>query len=275
MTQDIDAFAREAREDFQGIFRSSHARDYLETSQENKVKQEAQALSMNAQGGEQHIGALLSDMYGPGFKTALVSWLESLVTYPKPFDFTLGRISDLVNFKESELFPSGDTYLVERWGCEAKKAAGELETDENTNEQYYTYQEEVIKPDGTVELVTKRKYCKYLSREELTKVIAQRRRALDKAISIYLEEVSRVPMSFLYVGQTSDLCVYVAFRFDAIRLVHGTTLCVHVYIRLHHIGLICSTSSPFTLADFSVPARFGQLRSILSCSVNAYRAVPT
>ncbi|XP_062505376.1 uncharacterized protein LOC134182065 isoform X2 [Corticium candelabrum] len=188
VTQDIDAFAREARKDFQGIFRSSHARDYLETSQENKVKQEAQGLSMNAQGGEQHIGALLSDMYGPGFKTALVSWLESLVTYPKPFDFTLGRISDLVNFKESELFPSEDTYLVERWGCEAKKAAGELETDEISGEQYYTYQEEVIKPDGTVESVTKRKYCKYLSREELTKVIAQRRRALDKAISIYLEE---------------------------------------------------------------------------------------
>ena len=37
--------------------------------------------------------------------------------------------------------------------------------------------------------------------------------------------------------------------------------------------MLFHTYSPFTLADFIVPARFGQLGLILSCSVNTYRAV--
>lgn len=190
VTQDLDAFAREARKDFEGIFMSSRSRDFFETSNENKVKQEAQALSLNAQGGEQHVAAILTDMYAPGFKTALVSWLESLANYPKPFLFKLGRITDLVNFKEGDLFPSEDADILARWGCEAKKAAGELETDEITGEQYYYVYEEISKPDGGTDTIKRRKYCKHLDRVQLTNEMAQRRRALDKAISIYLEEVS-------------------------------------------------------------------------------------
>ena len=52
---------------------------------------------MLVEGGSQEIASILSDFYSPSFKTTFQSWLETVPDYPKPFEFQMGTITDLLN----------------------------------------------------------------------------------------------------------------------------------------------------------------------------------
>ena len=52
---------------------------------------------MLVEGGSQEIASILSDFYSPSFKTTFLSWLETIPEYPKPFEFQMGTITDLLN----------------------------------------------------------------------------------------------------------------------------------------------------------------------------------
>ena len=71
------------------------------------VRQQTKTTSteVEAKGGSQDIASILSDIYSPTFKTEFKEWLQSIPKYPKAYKFVMGRISDLVNFRASDLFP--------------------------------------------------------------------------------------------------------------------------------------------------------------------------
>ncbi len=189
MYQSKEEFAEEIREDVERFFHSYHSVEFNKETVETGKITEWESMSLSVAGGEQEIASALADMYAPGFKTAFLSWLDSLAKYPKPYKFTLGRITDLVDFKESDLFPQEDAEL--KWGCEAKDANGDLEFDEERNMHYYNISVEITKPgiNATTEWVPKRMYCPYLDRKILTHEIQLRKKALETAVTVYLEEV--------------------------------------------------------------------------------------
>lgn len=71
------------------------------------VRQQTKTTSteVEAKGGSQDIASILSDIYSPTFKTEFKEWLQSIPKYPKAYKFVMGKISDLVNFRSSDLFP--------------------------------------------------------------------------------------------------------------------------------------------------------------------------
>ena len=72
---------------------------------------------MLVEGGSQNIAAILSDFYAPTFKAAFEDWLQSVPDYPKPFEFRMETIADLLNMNVKSLFKTtgGST----KQGCEA------------------------------------------------------------------------------------------------------------------------------------------------------------
>lgn len=207
--QSKEEFAEEIREDVERIFTSYHSVEYSKETIEKGQLKEWESMSLSVAGGEQEIASALSDMYAPGFKTAFVSWLDSIRTYPKPIKFTLGRITELVDFKESDLFPQEDAEA--KWGCEAKEADGSLILDEERNMYYYNTTVEIIKPgiNVTVEWVIKRVYCPYLNRKQLTHEIQLRKKALETAVTVYLEEV-------LFTCCWETCCIHSIFNYPCL-----------------------------------------------------------
>ena len=169
-------FSRTMEIEYKSFFAGfSHKESYKEgTSAKSQARTSSTSLSV--QGGSQDIAAIMSDAYSPTIKNELKEWLDSIPTYPKAFSFTLASISDLVNFRAHDLFVDENV----DWGCEVHK--NNLVTDPDTKESYYE-----VKVNGT----TVRKNCHYLNREALMNDLKQRRQNLEKAISVYIEEVRK------------------------------------------------------------------------------------
>ena len=74
---------------------------------------------MLVEGGSQKIASILSDFYAPTFKDSFLSWLESIPAYPKPFEFTMGTLGDLLDINVISLFKKQENGV--KLGCEDAK----------------------------------------------------------------------------------------------------------------------------------------------------------
>lgn len=160
--------------EFKSFFASAGARKSDKQGESRRAQTKTSSTSMSVQGGSQDIAAVISDVYSPTFKAEFKDWLKSIPQFPKAFKFTIGSITDLLNFRSSDLFPAE----AASFGCEAHRA--ELTKDPATNRHYY---------NATVNGTVVKEFCDYLSREALEYAIRQRRSALKRAVDVYMEEV--------------------------------------------------------------------------------------
>ena len=163
--------------EFKTFFASAGARSSDKEGERARSQTKTSSTSMSVQGGNQEIASIISDVYAPTFKAEFKHWLKTIPQFPKAFKFTISPITDLLNFRSSDLFPED----APSFGCEAHKA--ELKRDPKTNKFYY---------NATVNGTVVKEFCEYLSREALEYSIRQRRTSLKRAIDVYMEEVRSI-----------------------------------------------------------------------------------
>ncbi|XP_078696167.1 uncharacterized protein LOC144924633 isoform X2 [Branchiostoma floridae x Branchiostoma belcheri] len=158
--------------------------------------QEYSNEALVVQGGDQKIAAAITEMYTTALTTELRDWLESINDYPKPFSFVLRLVSDLLNIPFVSLFPAGDV----DYGCFGR----DLKTEVGTDRKYYT--QNTTKPDvgnnrsknGSQPVtVTEIRYCNFENRKALEDSMTKRRLALQRAVTVYLEEGRLLSSDFL------------------------------------------------------------------------------
>lgn len=164
--------------EYKSLFASVGASaSYEQGSGSNKATQTT-STSVVAQGGSHEIASILSDVYSPTFKNEFKHWLTSIPSYPKPFKFRMSPITDLVNFRATDLFPEETV----NWGCEGYVSALKSEKNEDGEEvKYY----EITEGDE----LKKKVYCPFEGRGGLEQAIKRRRSSLHRAIETYMEEV--------------------------------------------------------------------------------------
>lgn len=160
--------------EFKTFFASAGARSSDKEGERSRAQKKTSSTSMSVQGRNQEIASIISDVYAPTFKSEFKQRLKSIPQFPKAFKFTISPITDLLNFRSSDLFPD----KAVSFRCEAHKA--ELKRDLRTNKYYYN-----SAVNGTVV----KEFCEYLSREALEYSIQQRPTSLKRAIDVYMEEV--------------------------------------------------------------------------------------
>ena len=168
-------FSRTMEAEFKSAFASMNAKKETKGGSIYKSQALSSSLSFSVQGGSHEIALLITDIESPTFKQDMDNWLKSIPDYPKPYKFTMGPITELLNFEVGSLFKQDQS----NWGCEGKK--DKLEKEERSERMYYT-----ITINGT----ETKKYCDYLDRRSLIKALEGKRKGLRKAIETYLEEVS-------------------------------------------------------------------------------------
>ena len=51
---------------------------------------------IETEGGSQQIASMLADLYSPNFKSNLRNWLDSVETYPRPFNMVFVPLTDFL-----------------------------------------------------------------------------------------------------------------------------------------------------------------------------------
>ena len=170
-----EEFSRVMEAEYRSLFTSFHAKSETKGGSSQKHESKTSSTSLSVEGGDQEIASMISDFNSPTVKTDLKQWLESIRTFPKPFSFMVGPITDLLRFNPSSLFPNEER----DWGCEAHTA--KMKKDPDTGESYYE-----VKVNET--LIKKK--CPYKSRDDLVYAIERRLNSLERAIGVYMEEVN-------------------------------------------------------------------------------------
>ena len=167
-------FAEEMEAEFRALFSSASAKLSATGGGNKKEEEKFTSTSVFAQGGSHEIAAVLSDVYSPTFKGDFKEWLKSIPTHTKAYNFFLGTIADLVNFRARDLFLEENV----NWGCEGhSQNLIEEETQEGTR-RYYTQ-------NGN----DKKHYCQFQDREKLDTALRRRQASLKRTIETYMEEV--------------------------------------------------------------------------------------
>ena len=178
-------FSQVMEVEFRNLFASFNAKKEQTTGGSKKQLAKTSSTSITVEGGDQKIAAIITDFTSPTIKYDLTEWLDSIRTWPKPFKFMVAPIVDLLKFNPSSLFPDEKR----DWGCE--KNANILKTDPTTKEKYYE-----VKIDDKLT----RKLCPYKDRTELANVIERRRKGLERAVAVYMEEVKYLKNLILFVN---------------------------------------------------------------------------
>ena len=173
-----EEFAAEMEMEYKSLFASVGAKASTKSGTYERNQSKTTSTTITAFGGSHEIASILSDAYSPTFKNEFKDWLVSIPKYPKPFQFQVGSITNLLNFRASDLFPSENI----NWGCEGN--AANLQTETNANGDKVEYFESPG-ANGTM----KKHYCVSSSRKGLEEAIKMRRISLQRAIEIYMEEV--------------------------------------------------------------------------------------
>ena len=168
-------FSQVMETEFRSLFASIHAKQESKGGSSSKQQAKTSSTSISVEGGDQEIASMVSDVNSPTIKNEIKQWLASIRTFPKPFKFMVGPITELLKFNPSSLF----TDQERDWGCEAHTA--HMKKDPDTGESYYE-----IKVDGNIT----KKNCPYKDRDDLVYVIDRRLQSLERAIGVYMEEVS-------------------------------------------------------------------------------------
>ncbi|CAH1233419.1 SCUBE3 [Branchiostoma lanceolatum] len=160
-----------------------------------KLSQEYSSEKLVVQGGDQQIAAAITEMYTTALTTELKDWLESIKDNPKPFSFVLRLVSDLLNIPFDSLFPAGQV----DYGCFGRR---NLKIEKGTGRKYYT--QKTAKPvDGNklnvseTVTISEIRYCDFVDRKDLKDSMVKRRLALERAVTVYLEEGRLLSTDFL------------------------------------------------------------------------------
>ena len=170
-------FSQIMEAEFRSLFASFHAKNEIKEGSSQKQQAKTSSTSISVEGGDQEIASIISDLNSPTIKNEIKQWLGSIPTFPKPFKFMVGPITDLLKFNPSSLF----TEEERDWGCEANNA--KLNSDPDTGEKYYE-----VKVNGTLT----KKSCPFKDRDDLVYFIKRRRAGLERAVGVYMEEVNYV-----------------------------------------------------------------------------------
>ena len=100
--------------EYKSLFASVGAKYSKDQGYQQREQTKTTSTSIKALGGSHEIASILSDAYSPTFKAEFKEWLQSIPKYPKAFQFLMGSISDLVNFRANDLFPDEK---VQRYTC--------------------------------------------------------------------------------------------------------------------------------------------------------------
>ncbi|KAI8493784.1 hypothetical protein Bbelb_281310 [Branchiostoma belcheri] len=181
---------------------SGHAASDSESQANRQEEKQASAQEYSnevlvVQGGDQKIAAAITEMYTTALTTELKDWLESINDYPKPFSFVLRLVSDLLNIPFDSLFPAGEV----DYGCLGSR---NLQIEKETGRTYYTQEttepgddDKGTKNDTEAVTVTEIRYCNFKDRKNLEDSMAKRRLALQRAVTVYLEEGRILSSDFL------------------------------------------------------------------------------
>ena len=168
-----EEFSQVMETGFKSLFSSFNAKGERSGGSSSKSQTKTSSTTISVEGGDHEIASIITDFRSPTIKYDLKQWLDSIRIFPKPFKFMVAPITDLVRFNPSSLFPDEK----KDWGCEAHK----LDTDPaDAKDSYYE-----IKINGTM----KRKYCPFKNRDDLAYFIERKRKALERGIEVYMEEV--------------------------------------------------------------------------------------
>jgi hypothetical protein len=140
-------------------------------------------------GGEPEIAASIMEFYTPAFKGRFLEWLKSIQDYEKPYEMTFGPIPKLFDVDANSLFYLGKPTS----GCFGDDVK-EVEEGSNKGKRYYVANETSIDPaDNSTITVSRMVFCPYSNnfeeaKETFMKDFKARRLALERAISIYMNE---------------------------------------------------------------------------------------
>lgn len=174
-------FAREMEMEYKSLFASVGAKESRKEGQSHRQQAKTTSTSILAMGGSQQIASILSDAYSPTFKNEFKDWLSSIPQYPKPFEFQMAAITNLLNFRLHDLFPEEKS----NWGCEGN--AANLKEEVTANEERLKFYQ-TVDSNGTVH----KHYCQFDSRKSLEEAITRRRISLTRAIEVYMKEVVNI-----------------------------------------------------------------------------------
>ncbi|KAI8516907.1 hypothetical protein Bbelb_054880 [Branchiostoma belcheri] len=181
---------------------SAHAASGSESQAQRQEEKQASAQEYSnevlvVQGGDQKIAAAITEMYTTALTRELKDWLESIDDYPKPFSFVLRLVSDLLNIPFDSLFPAGEV----DYGCLGSR---NLQIEKETSRKYYTREttepgndDKGTKNGSEMVTVTEIRYCNFENRKALEDSMTKRRLALQRAVTVYLEEGRLLSSDFL------------------------------------------------------------------------------
>ena len=134
--------------------------------------------TLDVKGGSPEIAAAITDFYTPAFKSLFKKWLSSIRDYPKPYDMTFGRITELLDVNANSLFKEGNA----KGGC--------FGTNLTKDAIGYFFVEDVTTKNGNDTIVSfKKKYCKYgNNKDKFLEDFKGKRLALEKAITFFIAE---------------------------------------------------------------------------------------
>ena len=99
-------FSQKMELEYKSLFASVGAKYEKKGGTSFRQQTKTTSTEVEAKGGSQDIASILSDVYSPTFKTEFKEWLQSIPRYPKAYKFLMGSITELVNFRANDLFPS-------------------------------------------------------------------------------------------------------------------------------------------------------------------------
>merc|ERR1712228_483659 len=130
----------------------------------NKASQSAEAqqrasrsefikTTLQVQGGDPSVAAAITDFYTPRFRETLVKWLNTISDYAKPYEFTLGKISEVLDLSPSSLFKE----QTSNSGCFGL----DLAVDEESGMHYYLRNISRMDAQNNSVQTIERVLCKY------------------------------------------------------------------------------------------------------------------
>ena len=149
--------------------------------QQRRSRSEFIKTTVQVQGGDPSVAAAITDFYTPRFRETLVKWLNTISKYAKPYEFTLGRISEMLDLSPSSFF----TEQTSNSGCFNPDAA----IDDESGKHYYL--RNVSRLDSQNKSVSSivRVFCKFgYSKDTFMDSMKSMRLALERAENVYLME---------------------------------------------------------------------------------------
>ena len=137
--------------------------------------------TIEVEGGDPSIAAAITDFYTPRFRETFVNWLNSVEENARPYEFTLGKISDVLNFSPQALFKTEQAES----GC----FGSHVITDPKTGKMHYLRKISRLDAENNTVEETVNVPCKFgTSRQSFISSLRSMRLALERAENIYMTE---------------------------------------------------------------------------------------